>query len=87
MDEQLIRQLTRQLKLLNFWITFFGVLFLVAFIIIGVLIYKVVTFTQDTADKINDLQTKTQQTLDVQKKICDSDTISSLLNKKTGVCD
>ena len=87
MDEQLVKQLTRQLKLLNFWITFFGVLFLVAFIIIGILIYKVVTFTQNTADKITDLQQKTQQTLDVQRQICKSDAVSSLLKKGTGVCD
>lgn len=86
MDEVLLRQLTRQLKLLNFWITLFGTLFLVGFIVLGVLIYKVVTFTHEATSKINDLQQKTSQTLNVQKKICDTNSVGGLLQKETRAC-
>jgi uncharacterized membrane protein YjgN (DUF898 family) len=86
MDEIAVRQLTRQLKLLNFWITFFGVLFLACFLILGVLIYKVVSFTHDATSKMNDLQQKTSQTLNVQKQLCDTKNIGSLLQKETDVC-
>jgi predicted PurR-regulated permease PerM len=69
MDEALIKQLTRQLRLLNIWITFFGIMFLVGFIVIGVLIYKVVTLTHDVSNKFDSVQQKTEQTLNLQKQI------------------
>ena len=87
MDDLLVKQLTRQLKLLNFWITLFGTLFLISLIVIGVLIFKLVTFTNRTADKISDLQDKTSQTLNVQKKLCDTKSVGSLLQKETNACD
>jgi len=87
MDEVLVRQLTRQLKLLNFWITFFGVLFVIGFIILGVLIYKVITFTHDAENKFTSLQQKTEQTLNVQKQLCTTKSVGSLLQKDTGVCN
>ncbi len=87
MDETLVRQLTRQLKILNLWITFFGTLFLISLIIIGILIFKLVSFTQHTADKITDLQQKTTQTLNVQKKLCDTKSVGSLLQREAHVCN
>ncbi len=86
MDELLLKQLTKQLKLLNFWITLFGTLFLIGFIILGVLVYKIVTFTQNTSAKFDRLQQKTEQTLNVQKKLCDSKNVGSLLQRQSGVC-
>ena len=87
MDEVLIRQLTRQLKLLNFWITFFGVLFFIGFVIMGILIYKVVTLTHDVSNKFTGLQQKTEQTLNLQKDICGSGKIGSILRNNTGSCN
>ncbi len=86
MDEALLRQLTRQLKLLNFWITFFGVLFLIGFIVLGILIYKVVSFTHSAETKITNLQQTTSQTLDVQKQLCDTKSLGSFLQKETSAC-
>jgi predicted PurR-regulated permease PerM len=63
MDEVLIKQLTKQLKLLNIWITIFGVIFIIGFIVIGILIYKVVTLTDNVSNKFNGLQQKTDQVL------------------------
>ena len=87
MDEVLARQLTRQLKLLNFWITTLAVVMLVGFLILGYLIFKVITFTHDITDKFTDLQQKTSQTLDVQKKLCATKTVGSLLQNKTSACN
>lgn len=86
MDEILARQLTRQLKLLNFWIRLFGIMMLIGFIIIGILIYKVITFTHNVENKFTSLQQKTEQTLNVQKQVCDSSTFGNLLKKDTGAC-
>ncbi|MDL2363605.1 MAG: hypothetical protein QFB86_04465 [Patescibacteria group bacterium] len=86
MEDLLVKQLTRQLKLLNFWITLFGTLFLVGFIILGVLVYKLVTFTHDTTAKFDALQQKTEQTINVQKQLCDSKNVGSLLHKQTSIC-
>lgn len=79
MDEILVKQLTRQLKLLNFWITLFGTLFLISLIIIGVMIFKLVTFTQSTARKVDNLQNKVTNNLNVKDKACDNKTIGSLI--------
>lgn len=76
MDELTARQLVRQLKIINFWITFFGVTFLITFAIFGVLIFKVVTFMRTTEQKISDFQVKTSQTLDVKDDLCKSGPLS-----------
>jgi hypothetical protein len=82
MEDTLARQLIKQLKILNFWIRVFGILVLVTLAILGFLLYKIVTFVQDTQNKITDLQQKTTQTLDVQKRLCDN---SNVL-QKTDIC-
>lgn len=81
MDEHLQRQLVKQLKIINFWITFFGTLFIVAFLILGVLIFKVVTFMRSTEQKITDFQSKTSQTLNVKDDLCKSGVL-----KNTSYC-
>lgn len=86
MDEALLRQLVRQLKILNIWISIAGTLTLVAFAIIIFLLFKVVTFVQDTSDKISSLEQKTQNTLNVQKQLCDNNSISQFLQNKSDLC-
>jgi hypothetical protein len=86
MDDLLVTQLIKQLKILNFWIRLFGILVLVSLVILGVLLYKIVTFVNDTQQKIIDIQQKTSQTLDVQQRLCDTKTGNVLL-QKTDVCN
>lgn len=76
MDELTAKQLVRQLKIINFWITFFGVSFLIAFAILGILIFKAVTFMRSTEQKITDFQFKTSQTLNVKDDLCKSGPLS-----------
>lgn len=70
MDEKLQKQLIRQLKLLNFWITTFGVLLLIALGIIGFFLFQVFTAVQSTADKIQNFQQQTSENLNVKNQLC-----------------
>ena len=81
MNEQLTKQLVRQLKIINFWITLFGSIIVITLLILGYLVFKVVTFVHSTEQKVSDLQKKTTQTLNVKDDLCNN----SLL-KGTGYC-
>lgn len=86
MDDQLARQLIRQLKIVNLWISIFGVLILAALAVLGYFVYKVVTFVNDTNQKIETLTTSTKETLDFKAKFCNSDNIGGFLRDRTEVC-
>lgn len=73
MDEQLAKQLTRQLKILNRWLLAMTTLFVAAMIVIGVLLFKIITFVNDTRDRITDVQQKADSALDVQGRLCKND--------------
>jgi hypothetical protein len=68
MDEVVARQLARQLKILNFWLRVFGLALLIGFIIIGILLYKVMAFTNQLTDRVDNFQQKTERTLQIRKK-------------------
>jgi hypothetical protein len=78
MEEILLKQLVRQMKILNFWITFFGMLFIATVIIGGILLYKAVTYIHHVDQSIQNLQQKTSQTLDVQQQLCNSSLAKTL---------
>jgi Tfp pilus assembly protein PilO len=86
MDEALLRQLTRQLKIMNFWITSVGVVLLAAVIICIILLIKVVGFVHHIQDQISSLEQKTTQSLDVKQKLCDKASIANYLQSKSDVC-
>jgi sensor histidine kinase regulating citrate/malate metabolism len=86
MDEVLLRQLVRQLKILNFWITTVGLLILAAIVICIVLLIKIVAFVHNTESKITDLQQKTTQSLNVKQQLCTNKSISDFLQNKSTVC-
>lgn len=86
MDEILLKQLVRQLRLLNIWISIFGTLILVTLAVLGYFVFKIVTFVNDTNTKINNFTTQTKDTLDVKGQVCESDGIGGFLRDKTGVC-
>ena len=76
MDEVLVRQLVRQLKIINLWITLFGTVIVVALIVLGILVFKVATFVRTTEQKVSDLQQKTVNTLTVKDDICKNSVLS-----------
>jgi cytoskeletal protein RodZ len=85
-DELLLKQLVRQLKIMNFWISMFGTMILVVLIILGALVWKVVSFVNDTNKKIETLTSQTKETLDVKSKLCDSEKLGNLLTDRTSLC-
>lgn len=86
MDDVLLRKVSRQLKLLNFVVTFFGLLILASFIITAVLVFKAATFARSEATKIDNLQKQATQSLDVKQQICNDSSLHSLLQATGTVC-
>ena len=72
MDEAVAKQLTRQLKIMNFWITFFGSIIVILMLVIGFFTYKTVVFVRTTQQKITEIQTKTTDTLNVKDDLCNN---------------
>jgi len=87
MDDALLRKVSRQLKLLNFVVTFFGLLILTSFIIAAVLVFKAATFARSEATKIDNLQKQATQSLDVRQQLCNDKTISSFVKYQSGFCN
>ena len=79
-------QLLKQLKILNFWITSFGILFLLSLGIIGFFAYQAAMYVKNASDKVTNIQEQTTQTLDVKSQLCgNNDQVSDLL-RSSGYC-
>jgi len=88
MNEELQRQLIRQLKVLNFWISVYGAIILIVLITVVVLVWKIVNFTNDTRQQIGDLRTTVSEKLDVKSDICEgNNSLGDFLKDKTGFCN
>ena len=87
MDEALLRQIVRQLKFLNFWITFFGVIIIVTLAITGVVLFKIVTIANSSIKKIDSFQQQTTKSLNVKQQLCADNSLSSLLRSQTSFCN
>jgi cell division protein FtsL len=77
MEEVVAKQLTRQLKIINFWISLFGSIIVIVLLILGFLVFKMVTFVQSTEQKVTDLRNKTAQTLNVKDDLCKNSILGS----------
>ncbi len=66
MDEKLIKALTHQMRILNFWVTIYGTIILVVLIFLSVTLFRVVNY-------VNNLNKKVESSLDVKTKICSND--------------
>lgn len=87
MNEQLLKQLVRQMKIMNFWISMFGSLFLIALVIAGFLLWQLVAFVQDTNRKIESVKNTTTDSLNVKKQACSGgNDFSKWLQSNTEAC-
>ena len=87
MNDQLAKQLVKQLKILNFWVTSLGVLLLAGLVVIGILLFQVISFVRDTSHNITNFTTSTQQKLDLKTQACaGNDSFSTFIKSKTDVC-
>jgi archaellin len=64
---------------MNVMLSVFIIFFLVACAIIAVLLFKLITFTHTAETKIDNLQQKASQSLNVPSDLCSNSSISSLL--------
>ena len=86
MDEALLRQIIRQLKFLNFWIAFFGVIIITTLAITGLVLFKIATVANNSIKKLDSFQQQTSKTLNVKQQLCSDGNLSSLLNSQTTFC-
>jgi CHASE3 domain sensor protein len=88
MNDQLQKQLIRQLKLLNFWITTFGITMLIALAIIGYFLFQTVMFVKSTSDNLQSVKQQTTDTLNVNKQVCDGNgALSNYVKNNTNFCN
>lgn len=87
MTTDIEKQLVRQLKILNFWITTFGILMLVALGFIGFFLFQTVMFVKSTSDNLTKLQQTTTQPIDIKAQVCSgNDTFTQFL-RSSGACE
>ncbi|MDQ5963379.1 MAG: hypothetical protein QG629_461 [Patescibacteria group bacterium] len=77
MDERVAKQLARQLKIMNFWITFFGTIIVILMLTIGFFVYKTVVFVRTTQEQIVQIQTKAADTLNIKDDVCKNALLST----------
>ena len=70
LDEKMQKKLIRQLRAIRFWLSFFGLIMLIGFGLLGFLLYKVVSTINTVEKKFTNLQSQTVQTLNVKDDIC-----------------
>lgn len=88
MNDQLLKQLVRQMKILNFWVSIFGGLFLIALFIVAFLIWQMVSFAHQTNQKIDWLKNSAADSLNVKKQTCEGDNdFSEWVQTNTKACD
>lgn len=82
MNEELERKLLRQLKISNLFMGVVTFFILTTFLVMGFLVWTVVAFTNDVKNRVESIQTQTQETLDVRQQICNQSGISQFLSSE-----
>lgn len=88
MNENTQKQLVRQLKVLNFWVSFFGSIVIIVMLVLTFLVFKVVTFVGDTNTRIDNIKTSVTDELNAKKKLCEGEgAVSNLVKERTNFCN
>lgn len=88
MDEALVRKLSRQVRVLNFFLTFFSLIFLTVLAVTGFIAYQALQEVRDAKQTLNSLQRDASANLDVKNNLCDATgTLGTLLRQQSDVCD
>ena len=87
MDEVLLQKVSRQLRLLNIWITFLSVLLIGSFIAFGITLFIIFSYVHREVNKVDSFQQQAKQSLDVKQQACDDSTIKSLLDSHSELCN
>lgn len=87
MDQQLLKQLTRQLRFLNIMIASFGIFTLLSIAAIGFLLFQVITFAKSTGESLQGIQQQTTEKLDIKSQACSDESLGSFLKNNSTVCN
>lgn len=87
MNEQLLKQLVRQVKIMNFWITLFGVIMVASIITLAFLIFQVVQVIQKTNTQLSNVKTEISQSMDIKAKVCEGDSGLTQFLHSSGACN
>jgi len=72
--EKTLRKVNRQLRAIKVMMSFYTLLIVGMFLLLGFIAFKVVSFTRDAETKITNLQTKAEQSLDFKSQLCSGST-------------
>lgn len=86
MDEKLARKLSRQLRLLNIMVSFFGIITLAGLALLGFALWQMIIFAQDIGNRVESFQTQTTEQFDVRSQACDDASLGAFLKNNTDVC-
>jgi cell division protein FtsI/penicillin-binding protein 2 len=86
MNDDQLKQITKQLKFIKFWLSFFGSLILITLLVLGYFVYQVITFTSNAAKELNSLQDQAKQSLDLKQKICANDSNGIIAEARSNFC-
>lgn len=84
MDEKVLRKINRQLRGIRLMLGFFMIMLLAMIGILGFMTWKVISFTHDVNTKITNIETTTQQKLDLKSQLCDGSNSNPLTNQICG---
>lgn len=88
MNENTQKQLVRQLKIINFWISFFGTIVIIVMLVVAFLVFKVVTFVGETNARIDNIKTSVSEELNAKKKLCEGEgAVSNIVKERTNFCN
>jgi hypothetical protein len=88
MDEALVRKLSRQVKVLNFFLVFFSLIFLAVLAVTGLVAYQALQEVRDAKHTLDSLQQDASTNLNVKNDLCDSTgTLGTLLKQQSDVCN
>ena len=86
-NEKLLKQLIKQVKLLNIFVGFFGLLALTAIALIGFMLWQAMTYAQNAAVEIDEFRQETTQQLNVRQQACNDEKLGAFLKSSSDICN
>ena len=87
MNEDLQKQLIRQMKILNFWITFFGTLGIIALVVLAIIAWQLVSFIGETNNRIDSVRQQISESTDLRGQACSEGSSLRKFLDNTGACE
>lgn len=83
-SDQTAQALVRQLRIMNRWLTVFGVLVLGTLAVMLFLLFQIVVFAHDTSQRIQ----AAGDSVNIQRRACQSEgSFGDFIRSRTGFCD